>query len=141
MVPPLVARSAHIEPGISLDFYSDRVLHMIIDEDVVLDLDAVRSARRRIADIVGGPYVSVGDLRQVPYIARDARTELALDDDGRVLATAAITGREGPMVLLVRLWIEGHDISRPVAVFEDSPEALTWAHEMAASLREQGRLP
>ena len=131
--------SAHIEPGITLRLFGDGVLHLVVDEGVVLDLAAVRLARPQIADIVGGPYVSVGDLRGVPYIEREARAELALDDDGRVLATAVVTGRDGAIPLLVRLWMEGHHIERQVATFEDSPEALAWAHDAAAALRAEGR--
>src|SRR3990170_2232339 len=112
---PVVMRSAHIEPGIELRLLADRVLHMVVDDGVVIDLAAVRSARPQLATFVGGPYVAVGDLRSVPYIERDARAELALDDDGRVLATAVVTGRGGPIPLLVRLWMEGHDIQRPIA--------------------------
>ena len=138
---PFVVKSDHIDPGVSLQLYSDRVLHMVIDDGVVLDLESVRTARQRIAGFVNGPYIGVGDLRQVPYIERDARAELALDNDGRVVATAAITGRDGPIPLLVKLWVEGHDIARPVAVFEDVPEALAWAHETALTLRNEGRLP
>ena len=138
---PGVVRSAHFEPGVTVRLFADGVVHLVIDEGVVIDLDAVRLVRSQLAQFVGGSYVTVGDLRQVPYVERDARTELALDDDGRVLASAVVTGTMGPIPFLVRRWLAENVVARPTEVFVDTPEALVWAHQMAAGLHAAGRLP
>lgn len=138
---PAVLRSGRFEPGVTIHFHVDRVVHVVVDEGVVLDLETSKAIRDRIAEITDGPYVVVGDLSRIAFIDRGARAELAGDHDGRLLATATIVGKDGVLPFLAHRWIADNIIERPVAFFEDTPEALAWAHGKAAEFRKAGRLP
>ena len=121
---PAVLRSGHFEPGVTIHFYADRVVHVVFDEGIVLDLETSKFIRTRIAEITDGPYVVVGDLHRVAFVDRDARTELAGDHEGRLLATATIVGKDGVLTFLARRWITENVIERPVEFFEDTAAAL-----------------
>jgi hypothetical protein len=136
-----VVYSEHHPPGMSLTLFSDSVVHVVVDDGVVLDARAARELRTQIALVWHGPYVIVSDLRGVPFVDRDARALFADDEDGIVLATAVIAGRDGPIRLLANRWLADNVVTRPVVVFDDTEEALPWGHTTAAELRAAGQLP
>ena len=120
--------------------YADGVLHAVVDDGLLLDETAAREFRRQMKAVAKGPFVVVGDLRGVPFVDREARAVFATDEDGLVLATAVVVGRDGPIRLLAERWLTDHDVRRPVATFEEPAEALSWGHDKAAELRSSGRL-
>ena len=137
--PIAVLHRGHHPPGMSLTHYADGVLHLVVDDGLMLDVERAAESRRQMAAVGGRAFVVVGDLSGVPFVDREARAFLADDEDGRILATAVITGREGPIALLVERWLADNTILRPVAAFEETAPALAWAHAKAAELRAAGR--
>jgi hypothetical protein len=137
---PTITYEGELEPGVSATFYSDRVLLVTFATGLpAVDRETVVRWRKRIAEAIEGPYVTVGDLHNLGFIDQGARAEFAGDHDGRVLATAPTVGR-GPVIpFLVDLWRTENEIDRPVEVFEDVGHALAWAHETAARLHAEGR--
>lgn len=139
MASPAITYTGHHPPGLTLTRYADGVILAVPDDGLLLDFVAAREMRRQMAAVAGGPYVVVSDLRGVPFVDRDARTLFADDETGRVLATAVVVGRDGPMQLLVDRWLADNEVRRPVTTFLETGPALIWGHQMAAELRAAGR--
>lgn len=139
--PLSVLHTGHHPPGVQLTRFSDRVILVVADEGLVLDGKTGRELRDQISMVIRGPYVVVSDLRGVPFVDRDARALFADDEDGIVLATAVIAGRDGPIRLLASRWLADNVVTRPVVVFDGTEEALAWGHATATELRAAGQLP
>ncbi len=117
------------------DMHMDgRVIVHTINAHAVLDVDGAREVQRITVDLAAGaPVAVVVDMRGMAFAGRDAREMFSDDLDGVELATALLVTSD-ISVALAGLFKRYADPERPVEMFTDEDQALTWAKAQVDSL-------
>ncbi len=111
-----------------------RVIVHTINEHAVLDFDGAREVQRITVDLADGvPVAVVVDMRGMAFAGRDVREMFSDDLDGVELATALLVTSE-ISVALAGLFKRHVDPDRPVEMFTDEDQALTWAKAQVDAL-------
>ncbi|MDH5456521.1 MAG: hypothetical protein OEY37_10645 [Gammaproteobacteria bacterium] len=108
-------------------YLDGRVIVHTIDAHAALASDGAREIQRITVDLAAGsPVAVVVDMRRMAFAGRDVRG-MFTDDLGGVEVATALLVSPGVSLALAGLFKKYAAPERPVEVFEDAVEALSWA--------------